>query len=49
MLIQNTGLYTYKGYGELINVNPEKAYAVYCDLVYRKKWDGYANGMINNK
>eukprot|EP00116_Pleurobrachia_bachei_P017249 sb/3477511/ len=44
---KETGLYRYKGYGELTTVDLETAKKVYCDLEYRKKWDSYCNGDYN--
>ncbi|XP_038058158.1 phosphatidylcholine transfer protein-like isoform X2 [Patiria miniata] len=40
---ENSGLYEYKTFGTLDGVGPAVCSQVYCDLEYRKKWDGYVN------
>lgn len=36
-----SGLYIYKVYGELPDIDPQTCCDVYNDLEYRKQWDGY--------
>jgi len=43
-VLQATGLYSYKIYGELKGIEPEICAKVYMDLDYRKIWDGYVKG-----
>lgn len=38
---KDTGLYSYKVYGELIGITPEICSKVFTDLEYRKTWDDY--------
>ncbi|XP_070545662.1 phosphatidylcholine transfer protein-like [Ptychodera flava] len=39
--IEESGLYEYKVFGTLEDLDPEICAQVYMDLEYRKKWDGY--------
>ena len=41
---QTSGLYEYKIYGVLDNVQPDICAQVYMDIEYRKQWDSYVNG-----
>ena len=41
-----SGLYTYKVYGELPDIDPQTCCDVYNDLEYRKQWDGYVKGVF---
>ena len=41
---QTSGLYEYKIYGVLDDVQPDICAQVYMDIEYRKQWDSYVNG-----
>ncbi|XP_077996931.1 LOW QUALITY PROTEIN: phosphatidylcholine transfer protein-like [Glandiceps talaboti] len=43
MYREESGLYEYKTFGVLEEVEPETCAKVYMDLEYRKKWDGYVS------
>ena len=43
--LQNSGLYEYKVYGVLDDVQPDICAQVYVDNEYRKEWDSYVKGM----
>ena len=45
-MVQDTGLYSYKIYGELKDIEPEICARVYMDLDYRKVWDSYVKGKL---
>lgn len=45
---QVTGLYEYKVFGELPSCPPDLCADVYMDLTYRKDWDQYAKGKLEN-
>lgn len=46
---ETSGLYEYKVYGVLDDVDPETCAKVYMDLEYRKQWDSYVNELYETE
>ena len=46
---KESGLYEYKTYGVLNEIDPLTMIQVYCDYTYRSKWDSYVVGETNKK
>lgn len=42
--LQESGLYEYKTFGVMNDLDPEMCAMVYLDWQYRKKWDSYVLG-----